>query len=379
MSTSKYKVGFIRENYQRFYDAKKVDIKRAVNECLKNGDLTLRQEVWNLEKNIADYVGMKYCATTNSGTDALFLSLLALKIGPGDEVITVSNTFIATIQAIIHTGATPILVDVGDDEQMDVEKFQRAITVKTKVVIPVQYTGLLCDMQKILEIADQYKIHIVEDACQALGATQGGKPAGSFGILNSFSFNTAKLLGGLGDGGCVVTDSKELFDEICLLRNHYNIHQLSVDRNDYPQPEVMKWAWKSRLDNVNAAFINVKFKSIESILFKRELIALRYNKAFANLPMVLPHHIDGRVWQEYHLRIKDREAFVDYMKKNGVETLVRDSTPNHKMTGLKLDQFNLPLTEQMAREVVRLPLHEWLKHWEIKYIIETVKSFYDRK
>lgn len=370
------KVDFINSCYRRFYKNYKAETRESIENCLSEGELTLRQAVWDLERSVAEYVGTKYCVTVNSGTDALFLSLKALDIGPGDEVITVSNTFIATIQAIVNCGATPILIDVKEDELMDVDQFESAITSKTKAIIPVQYTGAICEMDKILEIAKKHNLYVVDDACQALGA----KGAGEFGILNCFSFNTAKLMGGMCDGGAVTTDSKELYEEICLLRNHYNVHQLSVDRNDYPQPEVMKWAWKSRLANVNAAFLNVKFKTIDHILRRREEIAKKYNEAFKDLPLQIPHDQEGRVWQEYHLRIplgaNTRTEFKDFLTNKKIETLIRDEVPNHKMKGLGLEHFNLPVTEQLAKEVIRLPLHDWMNEEEVDYVINSVKEYY---
>src|SRR3990167_3854123 len=355
--------------------------------CHERGDYTLRSDVWKLEKSLAKFVGTKYCATVASGTDALFLSLKALGIGPGDEVITVSNTFVATLQAIVHCGARPVLVDVTEDELMDVSKIEPLINSNTKAIIPVQYTGAICPMSEILELAKKYNLHIVDDYCQALGA----KGCGKFGILNAVSFNTAKLLGGLCDGGAVTTDDRELYEKICLLRNHWNVHQLSVDRKDYPQPEKMGWGWKSRLSKVNAAFLNVKFKTIKSILKRREQIALKYNKAFWKLlflipndsknylilPFEQPYAKEGRIWQEYHLRVGEREKFADFLKKKGIETLTRDSIPNHKMME-NLRYLDLPVTERLAKEVIRLPLHEHLTDKEVTYITNAVKSYFKK-
>ena len=410
----KYKIPFINPCYRRFYKANPEALK-AVNRCLSEGELTLRKDVWDLEKNIAKFVGTKYAAGVGSGTDALFLSLLALGIGPGDEVISCSNTFIATIQAIVHTGATPILIDVGEDEQMNIDQIEGVITKKTKAIIPVHYTGAMPDMERIMQIAKKHKLHVVEDACQALGATQSGKKAGSFGILGCFSFNTAKLLGGLCDGGMVVTDDRKLYEKICLLRNHWNVHQLSVDRNDYPQPKEMQWAWKSRLSNVNASFISVKFKKLPWMIKRREEIARAYNEAFSRiadierndlqilkgyleekgfrggrdvseikdeelceLGLKMPHESNGRIWQEFHLRVKNRDAFAKHMQKKGIETLTRDVVPNHKMKGLNLEHFNLPITEKLACEVIRLPLHEHMTDAEVGFVIRAVKSFFKK-
>ena len=341
----------------------------------------LRSDTWKLEKSIAKFVGTKYAASCGSGTDALFLSLLALGIGKGDEVITVSNTFIATIQAIVHTGATPILIDVGEDEQMDVKQALDAVTKRTKAIIPVHYTGAMVDMLELMRIAVKYNLYVVEDACQALGAIQKGKKAGAIGDLGCFSFNNAKLLGGKEDGGVVTTDSRELYEKICLLRNHWNVHQLSVDRNDYPQPKEMQWAWKSRLGNANAAFLNVKFKYLPWAIKRREEIAFEYQDALLWRDwdgFECPPHTKGRIYQEFHLRVKDRDKFTKHMQEMGVETLTRDVVPNHLMEGLKLSHFHLPVTEELAREVIRLPLHEYLTSAEVAYIIRAVKAFFKK-
>ena len=393
-----YKVDFVNSNYRRWYSNHKDEFDHAVLNCLEEGRLTLREDVWKFEERLAAYVGMKYAVGVGSGTDALFLSLKALGIGPGDEVITVSHTFIATIQAIVHCGATPVLVDVGEDELMDTDLVEAAITEKTKAIIPVQYTGATVDTKRLMYIAASAvrPVYIVDDYCQALGAMQNQQKAGSFGILNAVSFNTAKLLGGLCDGGAVTTDDRELYEKICLLRNHWNVHQLSVDRNDYPQPEEIGWGWKSRLSNVNAAFLNVKFDHIGFILERRARIAQGYNKAFADLPIGLPVEQPGRSWQEYHLRVQDREKFAAFLTENGIETLTRDTTPNHLMNGLGLShlrmawffaeqirpvqvwmlRISLPVTEALAKTVIRLPLYEWLTDEEVVYIIEKVREFY---
>lgn len=372
-----YKVNFIRSSYQRYYKNNKKEILKALNSCFERGDLTLRSDVWELEENIAKYIGRRYAIGVGSGTDALRLSLHALGIKKGDEVITVANTFLATIEAIHWVGATPILIDVKENEQMDEEKIEAAITSKTKAIIPVHYTGAMCDMKRIMQIAKKHKLYVVEDACQALGATQNGKKAGSFGILSCFSFNTAKLLGGLCDGGMVVTNDRKLYEKICLLRNHWNVHQLSVDRNDYPQPKEMEWAWKSRLSNVNAAYLNVKFKKLGQILKRRKEIAEMYLKGLKG-DLTLPHRQDGEIWQEFHICVNDRKRLSEFLTKNGIETLTRDIIPNHKMKGLGLSHFNLPVTEAFAGLVTRLPLYPEMKNDEVNYVIKTVNQFYER-
>lgn len=380
----KYKINFINASYRRFFNSHQVEIMSTIKNCLMMGDLILREEVSKIERNIAKYCGVKYGVGVNSGTDAIFLSLKALGVGPGDEVITVGNAFIAMIQAIVHTGATPILVDVGEDGLMGVGCFERAITKKTKAVIPVHLSGKVCSEQ-IIKIAENKKIYVVEDACQALGAKyESGAMAGSLGSVGCFSFNTPKLLGAYGDGGMVVTNDKKLFSKLCLLRNHWNIYQGSVRKEDFPQPKEMGWGFKSRLDNIQAAVLNVKFKYYPKMLKKRAEIAERYNEAFdvTEIGFDLPWQQPNQVYQEYIIEFptpKERIKFCEHMQKEGIELLVRDTTPNHKLKGLGLEHFSLPVTEEKALIQARLPIYPELQWHEVEKIIKAAKKFYAKK
>ena len=371
------KVSFINESYQRFFRKHRKEIMRAFEKCAKKGDFMLRDETRRFERKLADYIGTKYAVGVNSCTDAMFLSLVALGIKKGDEVICPSHTFIATIQSIIHTGATPVLVDVGEDELMDMQKVRKAITPKTKAIIPVHFHGKICDMSALFYIMQANNLFVVEDVAQALGANRGGKMAGSFGVTGCFSFNFPKLMGAYGDAGAITTDNEELFKKLLLLRNHWNITQGSVDAKEYPQPEEMEWGWKSRIDNIQAAILNVKFKYLDKLLARRKKIAEKYNKAFANLPnLEIPNLPEGCVVQEYILKTSFQKEFVEHMKKCGVELLIRDTIPNHKLKGLGLDQFNLPVTERIAQNAVRLPIYPELTSKEQSYIIKCVRKYY---
>ena len=193
-----YKVPFV--NYPEHYRRMENEIDVAIKEILSNGDLILRDQLRQFEENIASFVGVKYVVGVNSGTDALFLSLKAAGIGQGDEVITVAHTFVATVSAIVYCGAKPILVDIGEDMNMDVEQVEQVITPRTKAIIPVYLNGRMCDMARLTEISTKYNLLMIEDAAQALGATFDGKKAGSFGFTGCFSFYPAKMLGAAGDG-----------------------------------------------------------------------------------------------------------------------------------------------------------------------------------
>ena len=384
----KYKVNFINNSYRRFARRHIFELLWAFFKCLWNGDLILRQEVSKFEDNLAKYTGTRYGIAVGSGTDALILSMKVLGIGPGDEVIVPSHTFIASIYAVKAVGATPILIDVKQDELMDVSQLEKLITPKTKAIIPVHFHGKVCEMDIIMSIANKYKLFVVEDACQALGSTFNpqitlitlrGKAAGSFGDLGCFSFNTPKLLGGWGDGGGIVTNNRELAEKLYLLRNHYNMAQTSVRMADFPTPEIVHWAGKSRLDNIQAAMLNVKWKYYDKLLARRREIANIYCEGLRNLPIKLPIYGDGDVVQEFIIRIgnsEERQKFKEFMDKKGIELLIRETTPNHKVKDLGLEHFSLPVTESISLDACRLPAYPELYNWEVRKIIKAIKEFY---
>src|SRR3990167_2041952 len=355
----KYKVDFINRSYRRQFEKHGKEYLNAIAKAASKGDFVLRKDVEEFEQKLAKYVGTKYAVAVNSGTDALFLSLKALGLKPGDEVITVGHTFIASLQVIIHCGAKPILVDVGEDALMDVSQIEKAITKKTKAILPVHLSGKVCDMKEIMRIAKKYKLAVVEDACQALGAKYNGKMAGSIGDTGCFSFISPKLMGAWGDNGAVVTNRKDIFEKLQLLRNHWNITQGALHGHQYTQPKDWEWAWNSRMDNIQAAILNKKFKYLPWILRRRKQICERYYKAFKEIEgdnFVLPLRQKGQVWQEFIIRVKDKSAFVEYIvNKKKIELLIRDTIPNHKLPGLGLEHWSLPITEAMAKDSVRIP------------------------
>lgn len=374
-----YKINFIRNSFIRFYEKHRDEILNAFDTCAKKGDFILREEVSKFEDSLAQYTGTKYGIGVASGTDALFLSCKLLGIKEGDEVITVSHTFIATIQAIIHCGAKPVLVDVRKDELMDVTQIEAFITPQTKAIIPVHFHGKVCDMDVIMDIAKRHNLFVIEDACQALGSTYKGKMAGSFGDVGCFSFNTPKLLGAYGDAGGIVTNNREYAEKLYLLRNHYNMAQTSVRMADFPTPETVEWGFKSRLDNIQAAILNVKIKYFDEFLARRKEIADKYIEGLKDLPITLPSYGEGDVIQEFIIRIgtdEERKRFKDFMDEKGIEVLIRETTPNHKVKNLGLDHFNLPITESISTDAVRLPCYPEILDEEIVYILTSIHEFY---
>jgi len=370
------KVDFINSSYRRYYQAHKAQIMKALDKCFAKGDFVLREDCDKFEKNLADFCGAKYAVGVNSGTDALKISYKALGCGPGDEVITVGHTFIASIEEIVHLGATPVLIDVGEDGLMNVDQIETAITPKTVGIVPVHLSGKVCDMPRIMAIAKKHNLWVVEDACQALGAFLNGKPAGTFAQTGTFSFISPKTLGGAGDAGGIVTNDKKIYEKMLLLRNHYNITQNALLGHQPKAPKVMGWGYNSRLDNIQAAILNIKIKYYPAMLRRRRAIAMKYNQGLKDLPIGLPSQQPEQIYQEYIIKVKNIWAFKDHMRAKGVELLIRDTTPNHKMPGLGLDHFNLPVTEKIAKELVRLPIYPELTDAEVDYVIKCVRDYF---
>ena len=300
-----YKINFVNNSYRRFAAQHEQELKDAFWDCVSKGNLILREDVSKFEDNLAKFVGVGFAAGVGSGTDSLILACKALGIGKGDEVIVPGHTFAASFGCVMEVGATPILIDVRSDELMDVTLLEDLVTSKTKAIIPVHFHGKICDMDEVMRVAKKYNLFVIEDACQALGSSYKGKRAGSFGDFGCFSFNTPKLLGSWGDSGGIVTNNKALIEKIYLLRNHYNMAQTSVRMADFPTPEVVRWSGKSRLDNIQAALLNIKWKYFDQMLARRREIADMYCAGLKDLPLKLPTYTSEDVIQEFIIRIGD--------------------------------------------------------------------------
>jgi len=376
----KYKVKFI--DYPLAYKNIKKEVGSAISRVLKNGDLVFRKDMIDLEKKIAKLVGVKYGIGTDSCTGALFISLKAAGIKEGDEVITVSHTYVATIDVIVHAGAKPVLVDVQDDFNIDPDLIEKAITSRTKAIIPVHLNGRCADMDKIMEIARKHNLLVIEDAAQALGAKYNGKMAGSFGLTGCFSFYPAKVLGSYGEGGMVTTDSKELADKLYLLRDHGEKPSYLKTEEEKSLKEIAFYGYNTILDNLQAAVLNVKLRHFSSYIKKRREIASLYNKELKMISRIKIPLFDGDkyfdVFQNYVIYAEKRDELMNYLKKKGIETLVSWAIPNHRQKALtNLHEFNLPKTEKISKEVLSLPMYPELKKEEILYVVKCIKSFYE--
>jgi dTDP-4-amino-4,6-dideoxygalactose transaminase len=343
---------------------------------LSKGDLLLRGQLKQFEEDIASFVGTKYAVGLNSGTDAMLLSLKAAGIGLGDEVITVAHTFVATIAVIVFCGAKPILVDVGEDMNMNLDQVEQKISARTKAIMPVHLNGRLCNMKKLTKIADENNLIVIEDAAQALGASFDGKKAGSFGLTGCFSLYPAKVLGAAGDGGFLTTNAEKMNENIRLLRDH---------GQDRKTGEIFFYGFNSRLDNIQAAILNVKLKYLPKWIQRRREIAKIYQDCLSDISEVKlpppPTNIGPfyDVYQNYVIRTKNRDELVKFLEKNSVETIVSWRISNHLHPALGLNRFKLPVTEQVSSEVVSLPMYPELSDEQVHYVIDVLHDFYEQQ
>jgi dTDP-4-amino-4,6-dideoxygalactose transaminase len=355
----------------RVYNKLKKVLDSAYFEVMSKGDLIDRVQLKTFETKLADFVGTKYAVGLNSGYDALQLSLRALNIGPGDEVIVPAHTFVATCSAVVNVGATPVLLDVAKDFNIDVDKIEDAITEKTRAIIPVHLSGWMSDMPRIVKIAKKHNLKLVEDACQSLGSSINGIGAGAWGDTGCFSFYPFKILGGYGDGGAITTNDESI--AVFAKRMRYN-------GEDRETGEYFGHGFTCLLDNMQAAFLNIKLDYLPESIARRKYIASCYKEALSSIPGLLLPHYDRKgfdhVYQNYTLRSKQGNDFSDFLKKNGVEVLTQFRKPYYKHEALGLKDNGFPETEALSREVCSLPMSFELTDREIEYVINTVRSFY---
>lgn len=364
-----YRVPFIdpREHYRKI----KSEVDFAITDTLAKGDLVLRKQLKDFEQHLAEFVGVKYAVGVNSCYHALHFSLLAAGVGPGDEVITVGHTFVATVSAIVHTGAKPVLVDVREDYNLFPNKFESAITSRTKAVIPVHLNGRVCEIDHIAAIAEKHKIAIIEDAAQALGATFRGKRAGSFGLAGCFSFYPFKSLGGLGDGGAVTTNDPDVARFATLVR---------FNGEDRQTGEFHYHGYTALLDNVQAAVLDVKLRHLPDWINHRRQIAALYREGLKGIEgLRLPHFAGDEYfdsYQNYVIRTEQRAALRQYLKDEGVETLVHWPKPMWEHKDLGLEDPGLPETRKICAEVISLPMSAETTSEQVEITAGCIREFF---
>jgi len=353
------------------YDQIKDEIDHAVAEVINSTAFILGPAVAKFENSFAEYCGCKYAVGVNSGTSALSLAMRSLGIGRGDEIITAANTFMATVAAIIDTGATPVPVDIDSiTRNIDLGLIEQSITPRTKAIIPVHLYGSMVDMEAINKIAAAHDLIVIEDAAQAHGARFKNKPAGSYGAAGCFSFYPGKNLGAYGEGGAVVTCDDSIYEKLRMLRDHGSLRKYYHDMIGF----------NARMDGIQGAVLGVKLKYLDRWNKGRNDVADKYRRLLDNLPVGLPTepHDGFNVYHQFVIEVDRRDELQEFLKNNGIPTLIHYPIPVHKQKGYidaGFESGSYPVTEKLAGRIVSLPIYPELKNEEIEYIAEKIKEF----
>jgi dTDP-4-amino-4,6-dideoxygalactose transaminase len=364
------------EDLTRQYHMIAGEIREAVEQVWPTGRYTLGQFLQVFEKEYAEYCDSKLCLGIANGTEALHLALHACGVKPGDEVISVPNTYIATIFAISYVGATPVFVDVDPDTlNLDPAKLEAAITPRTKAILPVHLYGHPVDMDPLNEIARKHGLSVIEDAAHAHGALYKGRKTGSLSDIGCFSFYPSKNLGAYGDGGAVTLSNDELYDRLKMLRY---MGQRTKHTHEFI-------GFQQRLDEVQAAILSVKLRHLDDWNASRERIARRYNEAFADLPVKTPptmSYCDRHVYYMYTLRVDPvlRDKLVSWLTDSGIGIQIIYPNSIHLQPAyahLGLGEGSFPVAESSRMELLNLPVFPELTSEEQEYVIDRVRAFFE--
>lgn len=351
------------------YDLLKKEIDAAIKKVMQSGVYILGEEVERFEQEFARYIGATHCIGVSSGTDALFLALKALGIGPGDEVVTTTFSAAFTAFAIVYTGAKPVFVDINPDTyNIDESAIEQVINERTKAILPVHLYGHPAGIKKIIQIARRNRLYVVEDACQAHGAKVGNQPVGTFGDIACFSFYPTKNLGAIGDGGAVVTDNKRIADMVRLLRN-------GSQTKKYYHTAI---GYNCRLDELQAAILRVKLRYLDRFIEERKGIAARYNELITS-PRITKPAVEGNVQHAFHLYVigaPNRNKLRDMLAEKDIFAQVHYPWPLHKLPAFSyLPKQSLPISERISRQVLSLPLTYGLNSRAIRKIAKVINSY----
>jgi dTDP-3-amino-2,3,6-trideoxy-4-keto-D-glucose/dTDP-3-amino-3,4,6-trideoxy-alpha-D-glucose/dTDP-2,6-dideoxy-D-kanosamine transaminase len=343
-----------------------------LREVIATGDFTLGKAVGEFEARFAKTTAVQYAFGVNSGTDALRLGLKALHVGPGDEVITAANTFIATVGAVADTGAVTKFVDCMDDFCMDVSLLEAAITPRTKAIIPVHMTGAMVDMPNLLAIAQGRGIPVIEDACQAIKSSLDQRPAGSWGVIGAFSLHPLKFINIWGDGGVMTTNDPDIAKRITLLRNH------GLQSRDV----IVSMGVNSRLDTVQAVVALHVLDQADWIANQRRTNAAFYDQALANIEQVRIPPRDPRVlhsYVTYQVLVERRDALLAHCAARAIECKIHYPIPLYCQQGLRhlgYKRGDFPVTDRHADTTITLPVHQYLSRDQLSFVVDSIAQFY---
>jgi dTDP-4-amino-4,6-dideoxygalactose transaminase len=358
---------------KRQYETIKPEVDEAMQKVILETAFIKGKYVKQFEEKFAVYNDAKYCVGMSNGTSALWIALKALGIGPGDEVITVPNTFIATSEAITAAGAKIKFVDVHPDTYlMDETKLESIITKETKAIMPVHLYGQMANMQRIKEIADRHGLRVIEDAAQAHGAQHGGKLPGSYSDIATFSFYPGKNLGAYGDAGAVITNDEGLARKVRMLIDH--------GRDTGQKYEHSLEGYNERMDGLQGAVLDVKLKYLDMWNGARRIIAEQYNSLLAGI-VKTPTELEGNkhVYHIYAIETEDRDALCKHLKEAGIEAGIHYPIPLHLLQAYKhlnLPKGSYPVTENVAGRILSLPIYPEMNNEQLTYVADKVKEFY---
>lgn len=363
-------------SFKKSHKLLKNEIMEAIEKVYDSNWYILGAELESFEKKYAEYQGTNYAVGVGNGLDALRLSLLACDIKFGDEVIVPSNTYIASVLAISQTGAKAIFVEPEiHTYNISPELIKKKITSKTKAIIPVHLYGLCCNMESILEIAEEFNLKVIEDCAQAHGASIHGKKVGSFGDINAFSFYPGKNLGALGDAGIITTNNSELYTKAKALRNYGSEKKYY---NKY-------LGYNSRLDEIQAAILEVKLKYLDEWNNERREIAELYHIGLSSLnnKIILPYipRRENHVFHVYTIRAKDRDNLQKHLSEKGIQTIIHYPIPPHLQDAYKelnLKKGDFPVAEEIANTTLSLPLFIGITKEQVDFVINTIQQFYNK-
>ena len=341
------------------------------NSVFENGIFVNEKALEPLESELAEQCGRVHAVGVNSGTDALVLGLRALGVGPGDEVITPPNSFIASAAAIVAVGAKPVFADVLHDQNIDPAAVEVAITERTKAVMPVHLTGRICNMERITEIAERNGLLIIEDAAQSMGSRFAEQPAGSFGAVGCFSAHPMKNFNAAGDAGFVVTDDEVLAARIKLLRNNG-----LVDRDT-----AVEWGVVSRMDVFQSELLRFRLKRLRSIVERRRHNATLYRKFLDGAPVIIPpdRECEFNTYHTFVIQVSRRSDLQNHLKQKGIISAVHYPTPIHLQPAaseLGYKEGDFPVAESQSKRILSLPIHQFLDEVDIEYVAGHIKAFY---
>lgn len=362
-----------------FYDIKaqytelSAELDQAVHEVISSGVYSMGPHHNAFEREMADRHGAKHGVALNSGTDALRIMMDAAGIGPGDEVITTAFTFVASVETIVQTGATPVFVDIDPETyMMDAAQIEAAITHKTKAILPIHLFGQLANVEAITKLADQYSLIVIEDGAQAVDATYQGKHTGKFGVGSGLSFYVTKNLGAAGDAGFILTDD----DNFAATCRSIRVHGMGRERYYYDH-----LGYTARMHEMQAAVLRVKLTRLSQWNERRAVLAAQYLEGLDGLPGVrLPKVSEGNVmtWHQFSIQTPRRSELMTHLKESGVDSMIYYPVPIHFHSPYRAfghGENSLPETERVSREVLNLPIHAHLDTDQVNHVIQCIRDF----